>query len=291
MESNLRTKGASLVVVILLICANIAVALLVAFPNAASHGLRVSFLNVGQGDAILIQGPTGVDVLVDGGPDRSVLRELPRVMGPLDRTINMVVETHPDKDHIAGLADVFAEYIVKNFMSPNLANDTDVYKRVVHAEESESGLQTVVARKGMRIHMGDGAYADVLYPDHDVSHLQATNDASIVLHVVYGNTSFMLTGDLPSTIEDQLVTQYHDALASDVLKAGHHGSKYSTDDVWLASVHPRTVVISAGKGNTYGHPSPETLARITGEGAAIVSTMDSGTIVFESDGTRVTRTR
>jgi competence protein ComEC len=251
----------------------------------AAHTLRVSFINVGQGDSILIQGPTGIQVLVDGGPDQSVLRELPLLMGPLDRVIDMVVETHPDKDHIAGLADVLERYEVKNFMSPGLASDTNVYARLVDAVGKEPGVVTYTAQKGMRIHLGDGAYAEVLYPDHDVSHLVATNDASIVLHVVYGSTSFMLTGDLPSTIEDRLVrSNAPEALRSTVLKAGHHGSKYSSDDLWLSVVAPSTAVISAGKGNTYGHPAPEALSRIKKEGARIVSTMDRGTVTFESDG-------
>jgi beta-lactamase superfamily II metal-dependent hydrolase len=121
--------------------------------------------------------------------------------------------------------------------------------------------------------------------DKDVSHLRVTNDASIVLHVVYGNISFLLTGDLPSTIEEELVRELlPELLASTVLKAGHHGSKYSTSDVWLARVSPDVVVISAGKGNTYGHPAPDVLSRIQKSGARVVSTIEEGTIVFESDG-------
>lgn len=256
--------------------------------SPAPHTLRVSFLDVGQGDSILIQGPTGVRMLVDGGPDRSVVRELPKSMGPLQREIEVMVETHPDSDHISGLADVLESYKVKNMLSPGLPSDTNVYARLVNDVEKETGIRSYVARSGMRIHLGGGAYADVLYPNKDVSRLKATNDASIVLHVVYGKTSFMLTGDLPSTIEDELVKSVDESrLQSDVLKAGHHGSKYSTDDIWLRAVSPSVVVISAGKGNTYGHPAPEALTRIKKEGAEILSTMDKGTITFVSDGEHV----
>ena len=254
----------------------------------ATHPLRVSFLNVGQGDAILIEGPTGIQMLVDGGPDRSVIREIPKLVGPIDRSLDVVVMTHPDKDHIAGLSDVLETYRVEKFISPGLAGDTAVYDQLVSGIEKETGLEAYVARQGQRIHLGGGAYADVLYPNKDVSHLRATNDASIVLHVVYGKTSFMLTGDLPSTIEDALVREVSPAfLASTVLKAGHHGSKYSTDDVWLTAVSPDVVVISAGKGNTYGHPAPEALSRIQKSGAKTISTIDEGTITFESDGVQV----
>lgn len=250
------------------------------------HELRVSVLDIGQGDSILIQGPTGIQMLVDGGPDHSVLRQLPREMGILDRSIDFVVETHPDKDHIAGLADVFDRYVVSYFMSPGIPNDTAPTHALENAVAHESGVHAFTARRGMRIHLGGGAYADVLYPDRDVSNLE-TNEGSVTMRVVYGTTSFMLTGDLPSDKEDYLVGLDGAALKSDVLKAGHHGSKNSTDDAWLAAVHPSIVAISAGKGNTYGHPNPEMIARVNHEGAQILSTIDSGTIDFISDGTSI----
>lgn len=250
--------------------------------------LKIAFLDVGQGDSIFIEGPTGIQILVDGGPDRAVVREIPKLTGPLDRDIDLIVMTHPDKDHIAGLPDVFEKYRVAKIMSPNLAGDTDTYSRVVASIGKEAGLEAYVAKRGQRIHLGGGAYADVLYPDKDVSRLRVTNDASIVLHVVYGNTSFLLTGDLPSTIEDVLVREVApESLASTVLKAGHHGSKYSTSDAWLAAVSPDVVIISAGKTNTYGHPAPEVIGRIQKSGARVVSTIEEGTVTFESDGVQV----
>lgn len=251
--------------------------------------LRVSFLNVGQGDSILIQSPSGTKLLVDGGPDRSVLRELAKQLLPWDRTIDMVVETHPDKDHIAGLGDVLARYQVKTYLDPGVPDSTSVSSHVMEEVDREPGLTHTVARRGMRIHLGAGAYADVLFPDRDESTQKVTNDASIVLHVVYGTTSFMLTGDLPSTLEDHLVALDAVGIKSDVLKAGHHGSKYSTDSIWLDAVDPEVVVISAGKGNTYGHPNPEAVGRIRASGARMVSTIDSGTLTFVSDGVQVTQ--
>jgi beta-lactamase superfamily II metal-dependent hydrolase len=126
----------------------------------------------------------------------------------------------------------------------------------------------------------------VLFPDRDESKQATTNDGSVVLHLVYGATSVLLTGDLPSTYEDYLVglDGKDGELASDVLKAGHHGSKYSTDSLWLSAVHPRVVVISAGKNNVYGFPAPSTVERIKAEGAQMISTIDLGTIHFISDG-------
>jgi len=250
--------------------------------------LRVSVLDIGQGDSILIESPTGVQVLVDGGPGRVVLGALGNEMSLFDRSIDMLVETHPDKDHIGGLPSVFDRYRVSYFMEPGIPNDTGATVAVLAAAKAEPNITRVIARRGMRLNLGGGAYADVLYPDRDPSKLE-TNNGSIVLHVVYGATSFMLTGDLPSEQEDWLVTlDANDGeLKSDMLKAGHHGSKYSTDDAWLAAVHPSMVAISAGKDNTYGHPAPETIARINNEGAKIYSTIESGTLHFVSDGNTV----
>ena len=247
--------------------------------------LRVSVLDVGQGDSILVQGPSGIQMLVDGGPDHSVLRQLPNEMGLLDRSIDLVVETHPDKDHIAGLIDAFDRYRVSYFLSPGIPDSTATAQGLEQAVRAEPGLHALIARRGMRIHLGDGAYADILYPDHDVSQGE-TNEGSIVMHVVYGSTSFMLTGDAPSDVEDHLIAldASDGELPTTVLKAGHHGSKYSTDDAWLTALHPQTVAISAGSNNRYGHPNPETIARIQKEGAQIVSTIDHGTLRFVSDG-------
>lgn len=250
--------------------------------------LRVSVLDIGQGDSILVQGPTGIQMLVDGGPDRSVLRQLPREMNIFDRSIDLVVETHPDADHIAGLIDVFDRYNVSYFMSPGIPNDTSTTASLNRAVASEKGNQSLIARRGMRIHLGGDAYADVLYPDHDVSK-EETNEGSVVMRVVYGSTSFLLTGDAPSDIEDHLIAldAGRGELVSMILKAGHHGSKYSTDDAWLAAVHPEIVAISAGANNRYGHPNSETIGRIQKNGAKILSTIQSGTLRFVSDGNEV----
>ena len=251
--------------------------------------LTVSFLNVGQGDAILVEGPTGIEMLIDGGKDRSVLRELPNVMGPLDRSIDILVATHPDADHIGGLPGVLARYAVARFFEPGREGDGSVYEGLNASLAREPGMEAGVLRAGMRIHLGGGAYADVLHPEGNVAQLRETNDASIVMRLVYGETEFMLTGDAPAWVEDRLVARYGSALASDVLKAGHHGSKTSSTAFFLAAVHPDTVVISAGKDNSYGHPDEGVVSRILESGAMILTTFDSGTLTFVSDGVTVVR--
>jgi len=263
----------------------------IVFQVAAPHPavLRVSVLDIGQGDSILVEGPTGITMLVDGGRSgQTDLAQVGHELGLFDRSINLVVETHPDSDHIGGLPAIFGRYSVGAFMEPGIPDSTNASAALAAAADAEPGVEHIIARRGMRIDLGGGAYADVLYPDRDPSKMD-TNNGSVTMHVVYGSTSFMLTGDLPSPVEDWL-TQLDAGdgeLPTNVLKAGHHGSKYSTDDGWLAALHPSMVAISAGLNNPYGHPAPETIDRIKNEGAAIYSTLGKGTIHFVSDGASV----
>jgi competence protein ComEC len=249
--------------------------------------LIVSFLDVGQGDAILIEGPTGIEILIDGGKDRSVLRELPRVMGPLDRSIDVVIATHPDADHIGGLPAVLDRYSVTYFFDQEKVGDTSIYEHLESSVDEERGVQEGLLRSGIRIHLGNGAYADILHPEENAAVLRETNDASVSMRLVYGETEFMLTGDAPAWVEERIVKRYGDTLKSDVLKAGHHGSKTSTSPAFLAAVDPAIVVVSAGKNNSYGHPHEGVVARILESGATLLSTINEGTITFVSDGKTV----
>lgn len=289
MDFSLPKKWLYILLITLCLVACVAIGWTYLHPSTQSHELRISFLNIGQGDSIFIQGPTGIKMLVDGGPDRSVLRELSKQLWPWERHIDVLVETHPDKDHIAGLGDVLERYNVSYFLESGVPDQTNVSLHVKDDVAKEKGITHTTVHRGDRLQLGGGAYADVLFPDTDQSQQKVTNDGSVVLHVVYGKTSFLLTGDLPSPYEDHLVALDGTHLKSDVLKAGHHGSRYSTDALWLKAVGPSTVVISAGKGNSYGHPHKEVLERISRYGAQVLSTSDSGTITFTSDGERVSR--
>lgn len=279
-------KKVQLYAVLALLAAN-AFVLFDMLQQDAPPALTVSFLDVGQGDAILVEGPTGIQMLIDGGKDRSVLRALPRVMGPLDRSIDVVVATHPDADHIGGLPDVLDRYEVKHLVLTGRSGGSSIVARLADAAGREDGLSHILARAGMRLHLGGGAYADVLHPEDNVTQIRETNDSSVVLRVVYGETAFLFTGDAAVWVEDRLVARYGDALQSDVLKAGHHGSKTSTGAVLLEAVRPETVVVSAGRDNSYGHPHQEVVANIRNAGAALLATYDAGTLTFVSDGVTV----
>ena len=249
--------------------------------------LTVAFLNVGQGDAIFIEAPNGNQMLVDGGPNTAVVRELSKIMQFSDRSIDVVVATHPDKDHISGLIEVFKRYEVLMYLDPGVVHGTGEYQTLLQMVENE-GISVTYARRGMNIALGDGVYVEILFPDRDVSNVE-TNLGSIVMKVVYGETEFMLTGDSPVSIEKYLTSIDGKGLESDVLKAGHHGSKTSNSERFIGFVNPQIVIISAGKDNRYGHPHKEVLDILNKFDIEIVNTADVGTIVFTSDGESVQR--
>lgn len=256
---------------------------LVLYPRP--HHLTVSFLDVGQGDAIFIESPTGTQVLIDGGRDRSVLRELGKKMNPLDRTIDVMIATHPDSDHIGGLPHVLERYKVSEYVSTTALGTTETAQMLEAFKEREKGLETHYAQRGQRISIGGGAYVLVLFPDRDVRDVES-NTGSVVLMVVYGDTSVLLSGDSPTAIEDWLVALDGPVLQSEVLKAGHHGSRTSTSEAWLSTVAPTYVVISAGEHNSYGHPHDEVVTAVTNTHAELVYTYPKA-VTFASDGVRL----
>jgi competence protein ComEC len=247
--------------------------------------LTVAFLDVGQGDSIYIETPDGVQLLIDGGADSGVLRELADVMPLFDRTLDVVLATHSDKDHIGGLVDVLKRYTVKNIIRTENKNDTSVTEVFAALTEVETD-KLHIASAGQQLQLGVSTTLAVLSPQGDPREWES-NTASIVTQLQYGETAFMLTGDAPLGIEEYLAESYGALLQSEVLKLGHHGSRTSTADSFLAAVDPRYAVVSAGKNNSYGHPHESVVAKVQAEGAGILSTATAGTVVFKSDGKRV----
>lgn len=257
----------------------------VARSSAGEGVLTVAFLDVGQGDGIFIETTDGVQVLIDGGPDAKVLRSLGEVMGVGDRSIDVVIGTHPDKDHVAGLVDVLARYQVAQVIRTENVNDTAPSEAFDQAVLDEGG-EVSYARAGQVWQLGASTTLTILSPLSNPQEWES-NAASIVALLRYGETEFLLTGDAGEGTELFLVEQYGNLLKSDVLKLGHHGSRTSSSEVFLKAVEPQYAMVSAGKDNEYGHPHGEVVERVASVGAALVSTAEIGTIVFRSDGKRV----
>ena len=269
--------------VALLFAATVIVYLLL-YAQTSKGVLTVTFLDVGQGDAILIESPTGVQLLIDGGPNAVVLRQLAKEMGFFDRSIDMVLATHPDQDHIGGLSDVLNRYEVAEIIMTENTSDTSANQSFREYVTSE-GATVVYARRGMRFDLGGGVMLTVLFPDRDPTFLES-NTSSIVARLTFGDTEFLFTGDSPQAIEQYLVT-LGDDLESDVLKAGHHGSDTSTSEEFIEVVQPSYAVISAGKDNRYGHPTKRVMDAFVSAGVITKNTAESGSITFVSDGVSV----
>lgn len=248
-------------------------------------GLTVAFLDIGQGDATFIQTENGNQILIDGGPNRKVLSELSKIMPFYDRSIDAIIATHPDSDHIGGMPDVLNKYDVDFFIEPGAESTNAVGKELEKIVE-EKKIKKVLARRGMKLTLSDNGYLLILFPDRDVSRMD-TNDTSIVAKLVYGNTSFLFTGDSSQKIEKYLVSIDKENLDVDVLKTGHHGSKTSTSDALLGYVSPQYAVISAGKNNKYGHPHKEILEKLNRFGVKILRTDTNGAVLIKSGGEKL----
>jgi competence protein ComEC len=217
-----------------------------------------------------------------------------------DTSLDMIIGTHPDADHIGGFADVLQRYSVRRAVYQHVDNTPGPADRFEQAlvklrlqNESLGFADTITEpHRGDVWDIGGGAYIVVLYPDRR-GNSDDTNAGSMIVKVVYGSTSFLLTGDAPKEVEDYLVNLYEDKkeslLKSDILKLGHHGSHTSSSDIFLAAVHPSYAIISRGCDNTYGHPHKEVLESLKNFNIPSLDTCKEGTIVFESDGEGVVR--
>ncbi len=255
--------------------------------NSDDDLLTVAFLDVGQGDAIFIETPDGVQMLIDGGANNSVLRELAKQMPISDKSIDVVLATHPDKDHIGGLVDVLERYNVSNIIRTNNESETgtgEAFDLVVKKENANVYFATV----GQQLALGASTSILIFSPNGDVSDLES-NTSSIVAQLRYGDIEFMLTGDTPISIENYLSKTFGNALESEVLKLGHHGSRTSSGEIFLDTVKPKYGIVSAGKDNTHGHPHSEVVEKVTERNISILNTAEEGNIVFKSDGKSVWR--
>jgi competence protein ComEC len=250
--------------------------------------MRVSFLDVGQGDAVFIEAPNGRQMLIDGGKNRAIIRQLAKVMPWYDRTIDVVVATHPDADHIGGLPDVFKRYRVGLIVESSVRDEEGVDAEAFEKAAADEGAERLVAERGHVIDLGGGVRLEILFPDRGVPGIE-TNTGSVIARLVYGETSFMLTGDSPKAIEEYLVQLDGKALESEILKVGHHGSRTSSALSFVGFVSPEYAVYSRGCDNSYGHPHDEVKEVFAKLGIPTVGTCEEGNITFISDGKTVVR--
>ncbi len=250
-----------------------------------SNILKVVFLDVGQGDAIYIEAPNGRQMLVDAGANSAVLSALSEVMPFADRSIDLVLATHTDADHIGGFPLILDSYEVGQVIENGGTSDTLIYKSF-QDQIAKHKITKTIGKKGNRIILDKekNIYFDILFPDRDISKMES-NDASIVGRLVYGEQSFLLTGDATKFTENILIRSNSiEALQADVLKLGHHGSHTSSSELFLEKVNPDVTIISAGKNNRYGHPHKDVLSMLSKLQIPYKATYEEGNLIFKTDG-------
>ena len=247
--------------------------------TTAEGTLVITFLDVGQGDAILMQTKEGA-VLVDAGTEKSEENLLLQLRRLGVKQIALFVMTHPDADHIGGADGVIDTFPVTEVWCCGTPSESGAARRV-EASLDKAGLDAEAVTEGQRFSLGDLSLS-VLSPKEPTTD---TNASSIVLLVVFGSTQMLLMGDADKKVEGRLVESYPSyVLDCDLLKAGHHGSKTASSEGFLAVVTPIYTVISCGEGNSYGHPHGEVLERLAACGSEILRTDRSGNITFQTDG-------
>ncbi|PJA87131.1 MAG: hypothetical protein CO141_01090 [Candidatus Moranbacteria bacterium CG_4_9_14_3_um_filter_42_9] len=242
--------------------------------------LKVIYLDVGQGDAIFISRGQN-QILIDGGPSgQRLLEKLGKHVPFWDRKIEVVIATHPDADHIGGLIDLMRVYQIGEIIDTQTQSESQVYKKYRELINSEK-INELEGVAGVNIKMGDGLEMKIVSPSENYnSEEKDTNLNSIVTRLTFGENSFIFTGDLPSDGE-QALTKSGENIKSQVLKVGHHGSKYSSGEEFLKAVSPRDAVISVGTNNKYGHPAPEILEKLKNMGVNIIRTDERGDVVYD----------
>jgi competence protein ComEC len=247
---------------------------------------RITFFNVGQGDAAFVRTSLGNQIVIDGGPDSAILEKLAREIPFWDRTIDMVILSHPAQDHVAGLVSVLEKYRVKNIIWNGIRKDTEIFKVWIGAleQEKEEGAVVSIVRAPGKVPLrskGCPQFLDILYPIDDIAGkvFVDDNDTSVVVRVVSCDHSVLFTGDLSQKGEKQILSNAYD-VRSDVLKVGHHGSRTSSSEEFIQGVGPDVAVISSGRANRYGHPHEETLATLEKYGIDIRRTDEEGDISF-----------
>ncbi|MFZ5365024.1 MAG: ComEC/Rec2 family competence protein [Patescibacteria group bacterium] len=253
----------------------------------AEQRLEIDFLNIGQGDSILIKTPHNQKILIDGGPDMSILDQLGKNMVFFDKNIDVMILTHPHADHVSGLVEVLKRYDVGRIYYTGVAHTSPAFLEWLDAiKQSGAPLHIVSGQKSLEF--ADGVNLEFIYPLEDIAEKQfdELNNSSIVCKVTYKNKKFLFVGDAEAAVEKALIDSAVD-LRSDVLKVGHHGSATSSTEEFLTAVDPEYAVVQVGQDNEFGHPSLTVIRRLERLGIEIFSNDLNGQVSVFSDGDNI----
>lgn len=256
---------------------------LTALPDELLH---VYILDIGQGDSILIRTPLQQNILVDGGPDDRVIQRISQILPFYEKTIDLIVLTHPHADHVNGLVDVLKRYNVKTVLLTGASYNYPGYVEFLNLINQKK-IQVVMANPKQDLKLGN-ILLDIIYPLESISgrSFENLNNSSMVFRLFHGSRKFYFTGDLELAGEENLLKSGLD-LRADFLKAGHHGSRTSSSEALLDSIRPLYAGISCGIDNTFKHPHPETIKHLQARGISIYRTDLDGTVEAISDGKKI----
>jgi len=282
----MKKKNYILITLIALFSLNI-LAWITAYNLSQPQPLEATFFDIGQGDAIFIETPQRHQILIDGGPGSIILEKLGKEMPFWDRSIDLIILTHPEHDHVAGLIEVLKRYKVENILWTGTVRDTSEYNEWIRLIKNE-GAKIKIAQAPSDVYyrtekvgqnINRGAVLHILFPFENLEgkEIKNTNNTSIISRLVFGENSFLFTGDAYKSVEKKLLEKGIE-IDSSVLKVGHHGSKTSSLEEFIKEVSPEIAVISVGKDNLYGHPHQETLATLEKYGIKILRTDKNGDI-------------
>ncbi|KLE16708.1 competence protein [Clostridium sp. C8] len=241
-------------------------------------GMNVHFIDVGQGDSILIQ-VNSKNLLIDSGPSASKDKLVKYLNSLKISKFDYIIATHPHEDHIGNMSYIIDNFEVLNFYAPKVNSNTKAFETMVESLVIKDLKIKVLKPNIKSIDLGENTKVDVFSPISN--EYENLNNFSSIIRISYGNNSFLFTGDSEELSEKEVLSKGYD-LKSDVLKIGHHGSSSSTSKRFLDAVDPYIAVISAGKDNSYGHPSQEVLSRL--KDLTIYRTDLNGNILIKSDG-------
>ena len=238
--------------------------------------LHVYILDIGQGDSALIITPIGKQMLIDGGPDLSTLEHLGKYMPFFDRSIDLIVLTHPHADHLTALPEVLKRYKVNNILMAMSESKNARYRSFLN-EASKQNIPIIVSNPENDFILEDEIRIDVIWPHISQKTL---NNSSVVLKLLYKEHSILLTGDIEEEAEHAILRNGADVSAN-ILKVAHHGSRTSSSTQFLKKVDPELALISVGEGNRYGHPSPEIIKKLKNMNIKVRTTESGGTLHLE----------
>ncbi len=252
--------------------------------NKNSDKLRVSFFNVGQGDSIFIQTADKKDILIDGGPDKTVIKKLGKAMPFWDRTIDLIIITHPHSDHISGLIEVIKRYKIKEIFYTGVSYNSETYAELLRQIEHNK-IELIEINKQQELALSENLKLKILFPNENLreKNIENLNNTSMVVKLIYNENSFLFAADAEYEVE-QILLEDEIGLSADILKVGHQGASDSSSLEFLQKVAPQIAIISVGANNKFGHPSLRVIRRLEKLGAKVFRSDQNGDIKIIANG-------